>query len=605
MRTALIGTAVRVALVLVAAYCAYDIRLYAIRTYGRLIHEFDPWFNFHATRYMFENGLRKFFRWFDHTAWYPIGRPVGTTIYPGMQLTSVGLYHVLKAVGLPMSLNDVCVFVPAWFGGVATVLTGLLAAEASGIPNALPAAAFIMSVIPAHIMRSVGGGYDNESIAVTAMVLTFFMWTRSLRTSGSWPIGVLAGLAYSYMVAAWGGYVFVDNLIGAHAGFLLLVDLLVPQTVQRVLFKDLNFENTIKAYLLFFVVGTFGAVHVPVVGWHPLRSMEHIGPLLVFFAYLVLGACEILRRRAGLSRGSAEFGALRRQVILVAAGALAVGLAVLMQSNYFGPLSLRVRGLFVKNAKTGNPLVDSVAEHQPATANAYWQYLHYMCAVAPFGFGLCFWKPNPGRIFLILYGSLAYFFSLRMNRLIILLGPVTSALAGVALGALGTWCLDQGKILVGMDKKPEAEGAEQQEAEQPAAKAADGRTGGKDARGKASRGKAPQAKAADDWVPLEVKALVEELGTAYRSPTGKLVRLPPPAGGAPPPHPVGDRGAGPARRPARPSPSAPFPKAWPPRPGAFLLLLTCSGPRAQLSRRGCAHPAPGRAAGGRAGSRGR
>ena len=61
-----------------------------------------------------------------------------------------------------------------------------------------------MAIIPAHIMRSVGGGYDNESLAVTAMCLTFFVWCRALRTPKSWWIGALAGLAYVYMVAAWG-----------------------------------------------------------------------------------------------------------------------------------------------------------------------------------------------------------------------------------------------------------------------------------------------------------------------------------------------------------------------------------------------------------------
>ena len=43
-------------------------------------------------------------------------------------------------------------------------------------------------------------------------------------------------------------------------------------------------------------------------------------------------------------------------------------------------------GLFVKHTKTGNPLVDSVAEHQPASPQAYYQYLHYLCYVAPVGF---------------------------------------------------------------------------------------------------------------------------------------------------------------------------------------------------------------------------
>ena len=39
---------------------AYDIRLYAIRTFGFVIHEFDPWFNYRATEYMVANGWDKF-----------------------------------------------------------------------------------------------------------------------------------------------------------------------------------------------------------------------------------------------------------------------------------------------------------------------------------------------------------------------------------------------------------------------------------------------------------------------------------------------------------------------------------------------------------------
>ncbi len=88
---------------------------------------------------------------------------------------------------------------------------------------------------------SVAGGFDNESVAVTAMCLTFWcvshsplssvslcttdprihtapllsrrLWCRSLRAPGSWPIGLLAGAAYAYMVAAWGGFIFVGNMV--------------------------------------------------------------------------------------------------------------------------------------------------------------------------------------------------------------------------------------------------------------------------------------------------------------------------------------------------------------------------------------------------------
>ena len=62
---------------------AYIIRLQAIEEFGPVIHEFDPYFNWRATQYLYENGAKKFFQWFDHKVWYPLGRPVGTTIYPG------------------------------------------------------------------------------------------------------------------------------------------------------------------------------------------------------------------------------------------------------------------------------------------------------------------------------------------------------------------------------------------------------------------------------------------------------------------------------------------------------------------------------------------
>lgn len=89
-----------------------------MRSQGRVIHEFDPWFNYRATEYLAAHGSERFFKWFDHTVWYPLGRPVGTTIYPGMQFAAVWIWRGLESFGIHMSLNDVCVFMPAWFGVV-------------------------------------------------------------------------------------------------------------------------------------------------------------------------------------------------------------------------------------------------------------------------------------------------------------------------------------------------------------------------------------------------------------------------------------------------------------------------------------------------------
>ena len=115
-----------------------------------------------------------------------------------------------------------------------------------------------------------------------------------------------------------------------------------------------------------------------------------------------------------------------------ALGAVAAAVvACLYPTGYFGPLSARISGLFVKHTRTGNPLVDSVAEHQPANAGAYMQYLHIMYNVAPFGFvflllavareriGMLGATEDPtrridGKFFLVCYAFTAYYFSSKM-----------------------------------------------------------------------------------------------------------------------------------------------------------------------------------------------
>ena len=406
-----------------ALHAAIDIRLYAVKEYGRIIHEFDPWFNFRATEYLADNGWKRFRTWFDYMSWYPLGRPVGTTIYPGMQITAVFLWRTLNAIGVKMSLNDVCVFFPAWFGAVATLLTALLTKECSGSGTAAVVAALVMSIVPAHTMRSVAGGYDNESLAVTAMCLTFYVWCRALRTPDSWWIGALAGLAYSYMVAAWGGYTFVLNMVGLHAAVL-------------VLYKRYS-SSLYKAYSLFFVVGTIGALQFPVVGTLPFTSAEQLGPMGVFLGFQVLEYTERTMAPGLSPRAKWQ----RRFQVYTYAAVAAIGALVLATVTgvyNINGLSVRVKSLFIKHTKTGNPLVDSVAEHQPGTSDSYYRFLHFNYFIAPVGFVFSvvhfLFDGSAGAMFLPLYGLVAYYFSNRMVRLIIFLGPVAACLVGVCVG---------------------------------------------------------------------------------------------------------------------------------------------------------------------------
>ena len=149
-----------------------QVRLHAVATYGKVIHEFDPWFNFRATKYLVENGWKKFSTWHDYESWYPLGRPVGTTVYPGLMVTAASVFHVSETTGLGWSLNDICVYIPAAFAVISCLSTYGITLEVSSAKGSHGAAALacgLMAVIPAHLMRSVAGGYDNEAVAVPAI----------------------------------------------------------------------------------------------------------------------------------------------------------------------------------------------------------------------------------------------------------------------------------------------------------------------------------------------------------------------------------------------------------------------------------------------------
>ncbi|CAE8635161.1 unnamed protein product [Polarella glacialis] len=326
-----------------------------------------------------------------------------------------------------MSLNDVCVMIPAWFGVVATVFLGLLTYEGSGSVDAGIWASVIMAIIPAHIMRSVAGGFDNECVAISCLCATFYFWCRSLRDEDSWPWAVCTGIAYFCMMASWGGYVFVVNLIGVHAALLVLCG---------------RFSSKLhRAYSLFFVIGTSLGVRIPVVGWTPLRSLEQMGPLGVFFLLQVMQLLCLCKRQFKMSDN--QFAVFRLKVFAIAGAIGVVVAAWLFQIGYFGPISARVRGLFVRHTRTGNPLVDSVAEHRATSPRAYWQFLNHMCYMAPLGFTISVFTMTEQKSFMLLYALISYHFSAKMNRLVLLLGPIAASLGGVAVAKVLEWSVGQ------------------------------------------------------------------------------------------------------------------------------------------------------------------
>eukprot|EP00731_Ephydatia_muelleri_P014009 Em0007g1319a len=154
--------------IVILCVVAFASRLFADIRFESIIHEFDPWFNYRATYHMAMNGF------------YP---------FLNCGFTSVVAYLLTREV---------------WNSHA-----GLLAA-------------CFMAIVPGYISRSVAGSYDNEGIAIFALLFTHFLWLKSVKT-GSVFWSMAASLSYFYMVSAWGGYVFIINLVPLHVFVLLLM----------------------------------------------------------------------------------------------------------------------------------------------------------------------------------------------------------------------------------------------------------------------------------------------------------------------------------------------------------------------------------------------
>lgn len=312
------------------------------------------------------------------------------------------------------------------------------------------------------------------------------------------------------------------------------------------------------AYSLWFLTGTLLASFIPVVGWAPYRSLEQAAPLLVFVGMHLLASVDAYAKRAGMGQLRARFMA-----VCIAVGVCTAVLLLGMATGIFGDLSVRVRSLFLKHTKTGNPLVDSVAEHQAASTEAYRHYLHHMYGVAPIGFVILLLRGASSKAsgdainfgvpvakwFLILYAVVGYYFSARMARLIILLGPVASGLAGVAIASGLQWALEQvaGSVHLMKDAADEGDAASAAAADAaattPAAPAA-GKDGKEAKEGKdktpsksSKAAAAAAAAAASDAVPPSVfddfsgalswlfAPAIKTATTLYRSRPARHVRL--------------------------------------------------------------------------------
>lgn len=392
----------------------FFIRLFAVIRYESVIHEFDPYFNFRTSQFLTESGFYEFWNWFDDGSWYPLGRVVGQTLFPGLMTTSAVLYQVLNFLGICVNIRNICVFMAPLFSGMTALSAYFMTREAmGGRTEAGLLAALFMGICPSYMSRSVAGSYDNEAIAIFTLTFSFYMFMRACRT-GSILDALLSAFAYLYMVASWGGYIFVINTIAIYV-FALLV-------LGR--FTAKNYV----AYSVFYIVGTLFCLNIPFVNFQAITSSEHMSSHGVFIFSSMYMAVNYFNELA--PAGTAK--RLSKMLIAITATAL---VAVFLILTITGKTKWQGRSMTLLDPTYASkyiPIIASVSEHQPTSWSNYIMDLQLVAFLAPVGLVYCFQRMTDGSLFLGVYGILAVYFSGVMIRLLLVLAP-----AACCLGAVG------------------------------------------------------------------------------------------------------------------------------------------------------------------------
>lgn len=412
---------------------AVVIRAYSAR-YGYYLNEFDPYYDYYAAQHIVtlaqQHGLyyaffnnpagcgptvmtachsqQGYFYWHDVATWFPYGRDVAATSQGGLQTAGALIFLLAHNVfGVPVTLYSLLVLLPVFFGALTSVLFYFLvrriAGDAAGLFSAL-----MMAVSPPLIVRGNLGWFKSEPLAILLFVvasyllLTVFDKERGMRSR--LIRAAFAGFFAGYASTAWGG----GDYFSAAFGLLFLV---IP-------FLGLELPNVSPAIV------SFTAVTVLVGASFPRPGVAMVtGPV-----GLALIGGTVFLLVAEWAKSWVKPTEYRRTLVkLLFAFALA-GLSI-VTFGLVGGLSLRYVSAINPLARSGNALVQSVAEHFVPTGADYFTSYAILLSLGLAGALVAFRRRNVPTLYALVFGLTALYFSAAFSRLLVY--------SSIALGLLG------------------------------------------------------------------------------------------------------------------------------------------------------------------------
>ncbi|MGD0688617.1 MAG: STT3 domain-containing protein [Candidatus Bathyarchaeia archaeon] len=414
------GTVIEAIVVGLIVLVALAVRIMPIR-WGFFLNEFDPYLQWRMAQYVVDHGFLAWFSWHDTMSWYPYGADMPTWNLYGTAFVIAAITMILHYVGVNVTVFVVAVVFPVVAGTLTVLAAYFLGKDFWGKGAGLFTALFL-ALNPSSIGRTQLGFLRHEPLGILLMILLFLFFRRStVPTSSTRKTLIYAGLtgfSLFYLAASWAAAYYPLDLLVVYAVILGILG-----RSSKKLF--LSYSVTMGIFLL------FTPFLVPKLGFGGLSD----------FTWLVIPVGEVVL----LAREASTYVTNRKHQIYALMATVLGTIAVVTVLSYFHAVSLpygkfyAVIDPFVRGQV---PIIQSVAEHQPATWGSFFYEFGALIFLILFGFVFILQRVRNDDIFLLLWGVTAVYFAASFVRLTLLLAPAFCLLAAIGTVELGKPAVD-------------------------------------------------------------------------------------------------------------------------------------------------------------------
>ncbi|MGD1834935.1 MAG: peptidylprolyl isomerase [Nitrososphaeraceae archaeon] len=396
-----------VILVLVIAFStAFTMRSYPIK-YGFVLNEFDPYFDYRATKYLLDNGISEYLNWHDTMSWYPDGRDVPKTSQVGLHIIAAGLFQIF---GLGSSLLDFVIMFPVVIGSLTTIVIFALVRLISNSTTAGMFASLLFAFMPAIIQRGNLGWFKSEPLGLFLGLISTYLFLSALKHDNlkltvikMIGAGIILGLANS----SWGGIQYFSIP-------LAIFFFALP-------FVKNNTKIIIYGVTIFTIVTLITVALTPRPGLSFVFGLPGIA-LMIGTVFAIVGS--IVRKKSKIDR-------INRNLVITFGIFILIAVSIVIAGAY-QPSSFRYMNAINPLLSTQNPLVESVAEHSTPTLVDYFSDYSILIIFSGFGILMAFKKRNDMAIFALILGITGMYVSATFARLM-----VFSSISIVILSSIG------------------------------------------------------------------------------------------------------------------------------------------------------------------------